>query len=107
MAFGLALGVTPERLKSKAFDVSDSIEGIAREFQRMREEIDSTAGYWKGDAGDLQRRSFAEKADEIENLLTRLRTYPPRITQMAGIYISAEEYNRDRSTSLRTDIEML
>ena len=106
MAFSLALGVTPELLKSKSGEVSADIETMAAAIRVMDSEINGTGSYWRGDAGEQQRRKFNDHVAEINQLMERLRTYPTRILQMAGIYETAEENNVVVASSMTADLQM-
>ena len=106
MAFSLALGVTPEMMKAKSSDVSADIEAMKKNVDAMKKEIEDTSGYWKGEAGNLQRRQFDELMQELYKMFDRLNTYPTRILQMAGIYETAEDNSVTIASATTTDIKM-
>ena len=106
MAFTLALGVTPESLKTKSTDINGDIDEMSKFVTAIAEEVSGTAAYWEGEAGTQQRKQFEEEVNEINTLITRLRTYPSRILQMAGIYEEAEESNANLASTLSPDIVM-
>ncbi len=106
MAFSLELGVTPEQLKAQASVISDDISAMSANIQSMSNEINGMSGYWKGDAGELQRRRFEESVSEMNRLMERLGSYPTRILQMAGIYEEAEHTSTTIAESTKTDIQM-
>lgn len=106
MAFSLALGVTTEMMKSKASEVTTDIENMRKNVLNMDARIRETGGYWKGDAGNMQRREFESHMNELNQMYERLKTYPSRILQMAGIYEEAEESATQTAASTRTDIAM-
>ena len=107
MAFSLALGVTPESLKAQASVISSDINAMAANIQSMSNELNETGSYWKGDAGNLQRQRFEESVSEMNRLMERLRSYPTRILQMAGMYEEAENTNETIAASTQTDIQMI
>ena len=107
MAFALALGVTPEGLKSKSTDINADIQDMQQRVDRLRDEVAGTSSYWQGEAGKLQRQNFEEQVVELNSMLERLRTYPTRILQMAGIYEQTEEANTTVAAGLSTDIVMM
>ncbi len=106
MAFSLALGVTPEMMKSKAAEVTADIEAMRKNILQMEAEIRETGGYWKGDAGEMQRNEFDSHMDEFNQMNERLKTYPTRILQMAGIYEEAESEATQTAAATRADISM-
>ncbi len=106
MAFSMALGVTPELLRSKAAEVSKDIGEMEKGLQTLETEINGTAAYWLGEAGDLHRKKYLDRSEEMRNLIKRLYTYPERILKMAGIYDQAEDHSIAVSETMKTDIEM-
>ena len=107
MAFSKALGVDTEQIRNKAFDVSGDLNAMISDVQRMVDETIYTAYYWKGEAAELERNKFRDNVDEMNAIINRALTYPQRITQMAGIYESAEEYNTALAGGLKADIVMV
>ena len=107
MAFSLALGVTPESLKSKSEEVSTDIENMNTEIQALITEVSETSQYWLGDAGNAERLKMEENVDTLNAIIERLRTYPPRLMQMAGIYETAESDNVATASATKTDIVMV
>ena len=106
MAIQLRLGVTPESLQAKASDVEADITAMEADVKNLTSQIDETGGYWKGEAGDLQRKQYYEHLEELNQMFERLRTYPTRILQMAGIYQAVEDSNVQIAASTTTDIVM-
>ncbi len=106
MAFSLALGVTPESLKSKSTEVSADIDDMNTEIQILISEVQETSQYWLGDAGSAERSKMEENIDALNTLITRLRTYPSRLLTMAGIYETAEDDNIATASATKTDIVM-
>jgi len=106
MAFSLALGVTPESLKSKSSDVTADIDDMNNEIQILISEVQETSQYWLGDAGTAERTKMDENVDALNALITRLRTYPSRLLTMAGIYENAESDNVTTAAATKTDIVM-
>ena len=107
MAFSLALGVTPELLKQKAIDVANDVDDMKTSIRNMYEEVMRTDRYWKGEAGEMERKKFTDNVDQINQIMDRMADYAPRITQIAGFYKDAEEFNKNRAAGLKTDIEMV
>ncbi|WP_026517598.1 WXG100 family type VII secretion target [Butyrivibrio sp. MC2021] len=106
MAFSLALGVTPESMKTKSADINTDIDDMQKYVNALQQEVSGTASYWEGEAGNTQRQNFEDQVTEINNLILRLRTYPTRILQMAGLYEDAEETAVGYAQALSTDIVM-
>ncbi len=106
MAIQIELKVTTESLQAKASDVEADISAMEADVRNLTSQIDETGGYWKGEAGDLQRKQYHEHLEELDQMFQRLRTYPTRILQMAGIYQAIEDSNTQIAASTATDIEM-
>lgn len=107
MAFSLALGVTPELLKTKANEVQNEVDGMESDFQSLFDAIDQTRDFWIGDAGNLYRRNYTDKQKDINRVMERMQSYPTRILQMAGIYEEAEEQNEMISAVLGDKLNLI
>ena len=106
MAISMKLRVTPELLKGKSGEVAADVEAMIRNTQIIINQIEETQWYWKGEAGDSYRRRMVELVDRLNAVYIRLRSYPVRIQQMAGIYEETESENVQLATNLKPDIEM-
>ncbi len=106
MAFSLALGVDTQRLKAKADEISADVENMNKDMSRMINEIIGTSLYWKGDAATSQREKLTQKIEIMTSVIERLRTYSPRILEMAGIYQTTENNNVETAATMKTDIAM-
>ncbi len=106
MAIRYTLGVTPELLKAKASEVDADIKNMESNIKGVAAQIDQMSHYWKGEAGDLQRKQFNDDKEELDKMIHRLKTYPVRLLQIAGIYESGEEINIQTAANTATDISM-
>lgn len=100
----ITLKVTPETLKSKASDISSLIRQIETEFQRIEQAVNSSKGYWEGDASQAHQNYYASYKDEIAAIITRLKENPDKLLQMAGLYEEGESSAVQTSAPLSQDV---
>lgn len=101
---GFMLKVTPEELKTVSSQVEPLIRKMSEDFNTISELMDSTAGYWLGDAGDMYRKTYKQKEDHISEMIARLSEHPRDLLTMAGVYESSERENVSRSEPLPSDV---
>lgn len=89
------LRVTPDQLRSKAAEVSGSLDNIEKDLNSLKEAMDRTSGYWKGEAGTKYRSSFEEKMGNASSALGQLKGYPERILRITETYIEGESGIKD------------
>lgn len=104
MAAVINLKVTPEQLQQKAKDVSETVSKMKSDFNSLNTAINSTHHYWIGQAGDLHRRLFNDKVDDVNEILQLLGRYPTDLLKMAGIYMQTEDQNKAIATSLSSNV---
>ena len=107
MAFSLALGVTPESLKSQATTLQGTASELRKVIGELQKTMGNTNGYWKGEAGDLHRANLADHEADIMDALARVDSYPTDVLQMAGIYVDAESTNQQVVAQLTTDVAIV
>lgn len=107
MAIAITLRVTPEELKAQSNKVTDDISSIRDDIQKMRNAVENSRGYWKGDASDKQYNNFTAGYQTVDQMMTRLDTYPTRLLQMAGIYEVTEEANETTASAMTPDIQIM
>ncbi len=98
------LKVTPEQLQQKARDVSEAVSKMKTDFAKMNTAVNSTHSYWIGQAGELHRKLYNDKANEINEILQLLGRYPTDLLKMAGIYTKSENQNKAVAASLTSNI---
>lgn len=98
------LKVTPEQLQQKARDVSEAVTKMKNDFVKMNTAINSTHSYWVGQAGDLHRKLYNDKSNEVNEILQLLGRYPTDLLRMAGIYKQTEKQNKAVAGSLNSDV---
>lgn len=97
------LKVDADTLKSRGREVEGALEGIKKSFQQLNAAINNTSSYWKGEAGDLHRKLYNDKAKEINKLLERLGDYPVDMLKIAGIFLDVERENTQSAMKLGAD----
>jgi len=95
--------VSTAELRRQAAEVSRRVESLTARFSELERTVNSTRGYWTGDAGDLHRRFYAERRDDVETMLRRLREHPVDLLKMSGNYEQAEEVIAESFDALRGD----
>ena len=98
------LKVTPDQLQQKAREVSDAVSKMKNDFNKLNTAINSTHHYWIGRAGDLHRKLYNDKVEEVNEILQLLGRYPTDLLKMAGIYIQSENANKSAAASLKSHV---
>ncbi len=98
------LKVTPETLEQRANAAESKIAKLKKYFSEMDSVISKTSGYWLGEAGELHRKIYKEKKEELDAIIARLEKHPVNLMQMAGVYREAEADNVEASSPLMSDI---
>lgn len=104
MAAVINLKVTPEQLEQKAKDVSLAVSKMKSDFNKLSMAINGTHSYWIGQAGDLHRKLYNDKVNEVNEILRLLGKYPTDLMQMAGIYTKTENENKAAAATLNSNV---
>lgn len=95
--------VETSALKEQSTEVTNRINAVVRLFDELAQTIQNTHSYWIGEAGDLYRRSYEERKDQLNEMFRRLREHPRDLLQIAGVYETGEQANTEAFTALQTD----
>jgi len=104
MAAVINLKVTPDQLQQKARDVSSAVSKMKSDFNKLNTAINSTHSYWVGQAGDLHRKLYNDRVNEVNEILRLLERYPTDLMQMAGIYTKSENANKAVAATLNSNV---
>lgn len=99
----VTIKVRPADLRQKAAEVSDRIEKVTALFAEAERLVQSTRGYWIGEAGEAHRREYLEQRDNITEILRRLRVHPTDLLKISGNYIEGEDLIQGRVSLLQAD----
>ena len=99
----ITLKVTPQQLKQTADEVTGLVQSLQTDFDSLQTTVSRTAYYWEGQAADGYRKSCASPQDDTDQMLERLREFPPMLLQMAGIYEDTEKANQALAAALPID----
>ncbi len=95
--------VTTEALKTQAGEVTRRIERVVQCFEELAQTIRGTHSYWIGEAGNLYRRSYEERKDDLNEMFNRLKEHPKDLLQIAGIYEEGEQKVTESFSALQTN----
>ncbi len=87
---GIVLKVTPEVLKRMAGEIEKEIGDISSQFSLIDADISRTRSYWEGEASDAHKSQYDGLKDEIHEAVSRLKSNPVNLLQMAGLYSETE-----------------
>ncbi|MBQ9438654.1 MAG: WXG100 family type VII secretion target [Lachnospiraceae bacterium] len=104
MAGVFNLKVTPEALDSKARNVEGAVSKMQMDFLKMQAAMQDTRGFWRGQGGDIHRRMYEDRIQEINEILAKLRAYTIDLRKMAGTYRATEEQNKVFAARLESSI---
>ena len=97
---GITLKVDPEQLKRTADEVTGMIQSLQTDLESLQTTVNRTGYYWQGQAAEEYRKNFAAQKDDTDEMLDRLRKFPPMLLQMAGVYDETEQTNVDHTVQL-------
>ena len=104
-SFGtVELQVSPEQMNQTATEIMSKIDNVQSLFANTSDRIRSTARYWEGDVGDVRRRSYENKQDDVDNMIKMLKRYVLELRMMAMNYNLAESVVSQISEALPTDV---
>ncbi len=98
------LHVKPDLIRNKAKDVQQYVDKMRKDFNNLQTVLNSTHSYWKGQAGDLHRKLYNEKVEEVEKVLKLMESYPVDILKIFGLYVKNEERGKVVAKSLKSNI---
>lgn len=100
----ITLKVTPNDLRTKAYETRAKISSLQYEFESIQDIISKTVGYWTGEAGDKARKEFNDQKDDTQMVIKRFKEHPTDLLVMAGVYESTEKEVVSVNKSLSTDV---
>ena len=100
----VAVKVSPEMLVTQAEEVRRLANDMKRRFEVLEDIMDSTKGYWLGEAGELHRKLYDEQKDDISQMLRRLLEHPDDLLMISGNYKAAESKNVQSALVLDADV---
>ncbi|MBQ2383333.1 MAG: WXG100 family type VII secretion target [Oscillospiraceae bacterium] len=98
----LNIGVTTEALVEQASQVRTASQELEDAFARIRELMEGTSHYWKGEAADAHREGYRKEQSSIEQIVARYREHVADLEKMAGVYQEAESRSADLANELPT-----
>lgn len=87
---GFEIKVEPSFLRERATEVQAIHKAMKAAFDQMNADVNSTSSYWRGDAGDANRKAYNDMKESIEVMLKRLEEHPVDLMKMAGVYTKSE-----------------
>ncbi len=75
--------VDPERMMEKSSSIEGRLGILTECLARFEEKVNATSYYWIGEAGELYRGMYRESRDEINGILTRLRSNTAKLRSIA------------------------
>ena len=103
-ADGFLLKVSTSAMRDTADSVKNQLNNIRTSFESIDSTVSHTMGYWKSDAADHHRSTYASYKDRITSAIKRIDEQITDLGQMAGVYEQAESSNTSLSYDLPDDI---
>lgn len=91
-------------LKTKADAVSAGIRQMEECFEQLETIINRTSYYWIGEAGDLHRKLYKDRKQQIEEMMKRLKEHPKDLVTIAQTYETVEAEVQSIAAELPGDI---
>ncbi|WP_199613901.1 WXG100 family type VII secretion target [Paenibacillus alkalitolerans] len=92
---------TPAEIRSKATAVSTAAGDIRREAGKYLKEMNGSSDWWKGDAGNATRQSYAEIDADISKLSSKLDSLSTQLSGLAGEVQAADDERRRKAEEER------
>ena len=103
---GMRIRVKTTVLEQRADAVEKQIHNVRNGFDKIRQIVNASTGYWEGKAHEAHRREFREYQDDIEESLMRFQENVTDLRKIAGIYQENEKAVTEISKNLPVDIIM-
>ncbi|MCJ8011819.1 WXG100 family type VII secretion target [Paenibacillus sp. KQZ6P-2] len=92
---------TPAELRNKATAVNTASGNIRREANAYRNQMNGTADWWQGDAGNAIRQSYSAIHADVDRLLSKLDTLKSRLNGLVGEVQRADDERRRKAEEAR------
>lgn len=100
----MRIRVTPQELKNQSNQVASDIKSIENHWKSIESIIKGTKNYWEGDASNTHIRLYKDVADDVREILKRLKGNPIKLQMMAGVYDEAEHAAETQAAGLPSDL---
>jgi len=100
----MRIRVATQVLAERADSAQQKILDVRNRFERMKEVVQNSRGYWEGDANEAHRREFQEYQDDIQEALSRFMENVTDLRKIANIYQEAESEVQNISQDLPLDV---
>ncbi len=101
---GFVLKVSPDELKTQAKNIENEIKEIQKDHDKILAAINSTKGYWTGEASQKHQSNYKNIDEDFTTVLKRLKEHPKDLLKMAGVYADANESAKEIAESLNEDV---
>lgn len=100
----MKIRVTPQELKNQSDQVASDIRSIENHWKSIESIIKGSRNYWEGDASNTHIRIYKDVADDVRDILKRLRENPIKLQMMAGVYDETEQNAETQAEGLPSDL---
>jgi len=98
------LNAAARQIKTEAAQISQNLDQMVIQWRRLKSIIKESRSYWEGDACREHQNRFSETAENIDAILSDMKRYSSDILRRAGIEEDIENFGRERSRSLPSDL---
>lgn len=88
---GVQLKVETSELEAKSNSVLRISNTMKNEYTSLKNIIDRSSGYWKGDGGNAHRSKFNEQNSDVDEMFRRIQEHVTDLQIMAGVYVDTEQ----------------
>lgn len=104
MADELKLRIETGKLEEAASRIQTQAQNLRSAFQGMTDAMERTKNCWIGEAGERHRQLFFFSEEKREEAVGRFLEQAEDLLEMAGVYVSKENENREMAESLLGDV---
>lgn len=91
MLGSVELLVTPQEMYAMADLLENNVSLSRNAFDKLQQTIQSTSGYWQGDAAEKERLRFENESDNFSALVSNLINYAAELKTITGLYETTEQ----------------
>ena len=78
------------KLRAISARIGQRIERIEKAMQAISEQVRMSADFWEGEASEIHRKKFTAVETDTRQTITKLKTHPRHLLEMAGVYREGE-----------------
>jgi len=104
MAAEINIRIDTQRLAGAAEQIDRNLQSVQTAMRNFDTVMKRLPGYWKGDASQQYQRYLTEQKTSIQEIYDKVKTYPGKLREIAGVEEQAERTTANANQGLPNDI---